>query len=192
MLYAPHRLLKPLIHIKKDKKVFIYLEKTYLCCNKSRVRFVYNKIKYLMFNKETEYALRSLVYIQRKNNEGHRPGIDEITEAIDAPRFYTAKILQNLVRQGFLLSQKGRGGGFFFDTDKAALPIRDVILSTEGDKVLCGCGFGMKHCDEDHPCALHNQYAPIRASINQLVSQTTIQSLAMGQQTSVYTKITHK
>lgn len=143
-----------------------------------------------MFNKETEYALRSLVYIQRQNNEGHRPGIDEITTAIDAPRFYTAKILQNLVRQGFVQSQKGKGGGFFFDADKPALVLRDVILSTEGDKVLNGCGFGLKRCDEEHPCALHNQYAPIRTSINQLVTQTTIQSLALEPTSPVHTKNT--
>lgn len=141
-----------------------------------------------MFNKETEYALRSLVYIQAQNNEGRRPGIDEITRAIDAPRFYTAKILQNLVRQGFVQSQKGKGGGFFFDGDKPALAMRDVILSTEGDNVLNGCGFGLKRCDEQHPCALHNQYAPIRASINQLVSQTTIQALALSPTYSVHTK----
>ena len=45
---AQRKLFKPLFLIKKDKKVFIYLEKMYLCCNKSRVRFVYNKIKLLL------------------------------------------------------------------------------------------------------------------------------------------------
>lgn len=133
-----------------------------------------------MFTKETEYALRSLVYIQAQNNEGRRPGIDEITRAIEAPRFYTAKILQNLVRQGFVRSQKGKGGGFFFDDDRPDVTLRDIILSTEGDKVLCGCSFGLKRCDDEHPCALHQQYAPIRALINQLVSGTTIQALAIS------------
>ncbi len=49
-----------------------------------------------MFNKETEYALRGLVYIQLQNSEGKRPGIAEIAVQIDAPHFYTAKILQSV------------------------------------------------------------------------------------------------
>ncbi|MBK7175047.1 MAG: Rrf2 family transcriptional regulator [Bacteroidales bacterium] len=75
-----------------------------------------------MFNKETEYALRGLVYIQMQNTDGKRPGIAEISEQIDAPYFYTAKILQRLVRQGFVKSQKGKGGGFY-------LIVNSLILS---------------------------------------------------------------
>ena len=131
-----------------------------------------------MFNKETEYALRSLVYIQFENSKGRRPGIAEIAREIDAPPFFTAKILQRLVRQRFLLSQKGRGGGFFFDGRKSALSIRDVIAAIQGEEIFTGCAFGMKFCDNENPCPLHSRYAPIREMINNMVSEETIQSLA--------------
>lgn len=131
-----------------------------------------------MFNKETEYALRALVYIQVENKKGRLAGIAEIAREIDAPRYFTAKILQRLARQGFVSSQKGRGGGFFFDPEKPAVPIRDVIIAVEGDELFKGCGFGLKFCDEENPCPLHNRYAPIRNRINRLTSGETIQSLA--------------
>ena len=131
-----------------------------------------------MFNKETEYALRALVYIQAENKKGRLAGIAEIAREIDAPRYFTAKILQRLARQGFVSSQKGRGGGFFFDPEKPAVPIRDVIIAVEGDELFKGCGFGLKFCDEENPCPLHNRYAPIRNRINRLTSGETIQSLA--------------
>lgn len=131
-----------------------------------------------MFNKETEYALRGLVYIQLKNFEGHRPGITEIAKEIEAPVFYTAKILQRLVRQGYISSLKGKGGGFYFDTIKPELSLRELINAIEGSKTFDGCGFGLKYCDGNNPCPLHNQYAPIRDAINTLVSTETIQSLA--------------
>ncbi len=44
-----------------------------------------------MFNKETEYALRSLVYIQAQNNIKRRPGIIEIAKEIDAHNFLRVK-----------------------------------------------------------------------------------------------------
>jgi Rrf2 family transcriptional regulator, iron-sulfur cluster assembly transcription factor len=133
-----------------------------------------------MFNKETEYALRGLVYVQVQNIKGFRPGIAEIAKEIDAPPFYTGKIMQRLVKQGFLMSLKGKRGGFLFDERKPDLPLKLVIQAIEGEKTYCGCGFGLKHCDENHPCPLHGQYAPIRDSIEKLVSLNTVQSLARG------------
>jgi len=131
-----------------------------------------------MFNKETEYALRGLVYIQSQNLKGRRPGIAEIAREIEAPPFFIAKILQRLVRQGFVESLKGKGGGFFFDPEKPDVPLKDLIMATEGSRLFTGCGFGLKHCDENNPCPLHEQYAPIRDALNKLVSEESIQSLA--------------
>ncbi len=131
-----------------------------------------------MFNKETEYALRSLVYIQSQNMKGERPGIAEIARAIDAPQFYIAKILQRLAKQGFVNSVKGKGGGFYFDDTKDDLHLKDIISSTEGSDLFTGCGFGLKQCDENHPCPIHHKYAPIREALSKLVSEETVQGLA--------------
>jgi Rrf2 family protein len=131
-----------------------------------------------MFSKETEYALRSLVYIQLQNDHNRRPGIEEIAEEIEAPKFYTAKILQRLVKYGVIHSIKGKGGGFYFEKNKTEIPLKELIRLTEGTRTLSGCGFGLKHCDAENPCPLHEHYAPIREAINKLVSTETIQSLA--------------
>jgi Rrf2 family protein len=131
-----------------------------------------------MFNKETEYALRSLVYIMFQNLKNRRPGSNEIAREIEAPLFYTAKILQRIVRHGFLESVKGKGGGFFFDEKKPDLPIIKLITATEGAVSFSGCGFGLKHCDRDNPCPLHEKYAPIREALNKMISEETVQSLA--------------
>jgi Rrf2 family protein len=131
-----------------------------------------------MFNKETEYALRGLVYIKLQNLKGRRPGTYEVAKEIEAPPFYTAKILQRLVRFGFLRSLKGKGGGFFFDPDKPDLPLIKLISATEGDRSFSGCGFGLKNCDSDNPCPLHEKYSVVRESINKLISDETVQNLA--------------
>ena len=138
-----------------------------------------------MFNKETQYALRGLVYIQMQNLKGCRPGIDEISREIEAPRFFTAKILQRLVRMGFVMSLKGKGGGFFFDKDRPELTIKELITSTSGDKLITSCGFGLKNCTPDNPCPMHDKYAPIRDAIDDLVTSETIKSLALRYKKSI-------
>jgi Rrf2 family protein len=131
-----------------------------------------------MFNKETEYALRGLVYISLQNMKGRRPGTTEVAKEIEAPPFFTAKILQRLVRSGFLRSLKGKGGGFFFDADKPNLQIKNLISGIEGERSYSGCSFGLKECDSENPCPLHEKYAPIKDAINKLLREETIQSLA--------------
>ena len=131
-----------------------------------------------MFKKETEYALRALVYIKLQNSRERRPGIAEIASEIETPQSFTAKILQRMVKQGFVESLKGINGGFFFDVKKEDLPLKKVIVSIEGDSLFNGCGFGLKQCDENNPCPLHFSYAPIRDAIDKLVSEETIQGLA--------------
>ena len=131
-----------------------------------------------MFNKETEYALRGLVYIQLQNTCGRRPGIAEIAREIDAPHFFTAKILQRMVKHGFVRSLKGKGGGFYFEKDKENLSVIEVISATEGNKIFSDCVFGLNHCDNGNPCPLHEKYAPIREAINKLAATETIMSLS--------------
>jgi Rrf2 family protein len=131
-----------------------------------------------LFKKETEYALRGLIYIQSKNTLGHRPGIAEIAEEIDAPQFYTAKILQRLVKQGFVESLKGKGGGFSFNANLPELTLKTIITAIEGDHLFTGCGIGLKECNSENPCPIHDQFAPIRESIEKLVREESIQSLA--------------
>jgi Rrf2 family protein len=137
-----------------------------------------------MFNKETEYAIRGLVYIKLQNMKKHRPGTAEISKEIDAPPFFTAKILQRLVRSGYLHSVKGKGGGFFFDEKDPELPLSELILATEGSSSISACGFGLKQCNEEDPCPLHEKYAPIREAISRLLSEETVTGLAQ----KVYSK----
>lgn len=132
-----------------------------------------------MFNKETEYAIRGLVYIQVQNSVGRRPGIAEIAEEIAAPHFYTGKILQRLVKLGFVESLKGKGGGFGFNPQKPELSLKTVVTAIEGTQLFEGCGIGLKECNHEKPCPIHNKFAPIRDSLEELVSEETIQSLAI-------------
>lgn len=138
-----------------------------------------------MFKKETEYALRGLVYIQHQNLKGKRPGITEIASKIGTPHSFTAKIFQRLVRYGFVESMKGKNGGFFFNSKKPELTIKSVIFTIEGDRTFSGCGMGLKKCDEDCPCPLHESYSPIREATEKLVSEKTIQGLANKKGTGI-------
>ncbi|MEZ5149111.1 MAG: Rrf2 family transcriptional regulator [Bacteroidales bacterium] len=131
-----------------------------------------------MLSKSTEYAIRALVYIQLQNWKGHRPGVSEIAQEIEAPVAYSAKIFQTLTKHKLLESMKGRGGGFFFDKNQSHLTIFDVINVMEGDGVFHKCGFGLKNCNSKNPCPFHNEYITVREGFYNLVKNETIQTLS--------------
>jgi Rrf2 family protein len=131
-----------------------------------------------MLGKTTEYAIRALVYIYIQNQKGKRPGYKEIAKEIDSPEQFTAKVLQNLARVQMVSSMKGRGGGFYFEESKSTLSLYEVIKVVEGEKVFSKCGFGLKECDCDSPCPMHEDYFPVREGFHQLATNATIQSLA--------------
>jgi Rrf2 family protein len=131
-----------------------------------------------MLGKTTEYAIRALVYVYIQNQKGRRPGYKEIAKEIDSPEQFTAKVLQNLAREGLVSSMKGRGGGFFFEDSLATLSLYEVIRVVEGEKFFSKCGFGLNSCDCENPCPLHDDYLPVREGFENLVKNSTIQSLA--------------
>ena len=131
-----------------------------------------------MLAKSTEYAIRALVFVQLRNWEGKRPGVVEIAKEIEAPPAFSAKILQTLTRHRLLDSAKGRGGGFFFNDEQKKLTLYQVIHVMEGDACFHRCGFGLKSCNNDNPCPLHEQYKEVRDKFFDIVQEETIQSLS--------------
>lgn len=131
-----------------------------------------------MLGKTTEYAIRALVYVYIQNIKGKRPGYKEIAKMIDSPEQFTAKVLQNLTRAELVSSMKGRGGGFFFNEPANPITLFKVIEAIEGKAYFSKCGFGLKRCDVNNPCPLHDDYAPVRESFFRIVNEKTIQSLA--------------
>lgn len=119
-----------------------------------------------------------MVFIQLQNWKNLRPGVTEIAKEIEAPAAFTAKILHTLTTRRLLQSMKGRGGGFFFPDFQSNLSLYDLIMVMEGDSLFTRCGFGLKHCNDAHPCPVHKEYAVIRDSLLKLARSESVASLA--------------
>ena len=131
-----------------------------------------------MLSKTAEYAIRALVYIQLQNWEEKRPGFKEIAKNIESPEHFTAKILQILTRFELIKSCKGRNGGFFFDPENEDLQLHRIIVAIDGEKTFNRCSFGLKSCDADNRCPLHDDFSELRDNFADLVKLRTIQTLA--------------
>lgn len=132
-----------------------------------------------MFSKATEYALRATIYIAQKGTEEKKLGLPEIAKAIDSPRSFTAKILQQLTGNiNIISSTRGPNGGFYITEAAKKLPIRAILTAMGEDEMLETCIMGLTKCSEKKPCPMHARYKPIKADLLHLFGSMTIQTMA--------------
>ena len=127
-----------------------------------------------LFSKTCEYAIKAVLFIAHKTPPGHRVGIKEISNGIDSPEHFLAKILQDLSRKGIVQSIKGPNGGFYLEKENLNKPLSDVVEAVDGNGIFTGCGLGLKHCSEINPCPLHDDFKAIRNQIHHLLKTTSI------------------
>lgn len=132
-----------------------------------------------MFSKTCEYGIRAVIYIFSQNSKGKKLGIKDICKEIDAPEFFTAKILQSLAKQGVISSSKGPNGGFFMEKEQESLTLLDLVIAIDGDQLFKGCGLGLKQCSELSPCPIHNDFKGIREQLERMLRNKKIADLAL-------------
>jgi len=134
-----------------------------------------------MFSKACEYGIRATIYIAMQSLEGNRVNLKEIAAAIDSPVAFTAKILQQLVKNNIVESVKGAQGGFQIERSRIdSIKLNQVVFAIDGDKIFKGCALGLSECDESLPCPVHFKFKEIRDKLEQMTKETGIYELATG------------
>ena len=77
----------------------------------------------------TDYSLRVLIFLGQNNDR--RVTINQISETYGISKNHLMKVVSNLTRQKFVLSQRGPGGGIQLNRSPAEINLGEVIGSTE-------------------------------------------------------------
>lgn len=134
-----------------------------------------------MFSKACEYGIRATLHIAQQSEKGNRVGLKNIAESIDSPVAFTAKILQQLAREGIVSSLKGPSGGFQMTTQQLNdAKLSQIVAAIDGDQIYNGCGLGLKACNELKPCPVHDQFKLVRDELKYMLETTSIRELANG------------
>lgn len=133
-----------------------------------------------MFSKACEYGIRASIFIAKNSYEGHRVSPKEISEEINSPQAFTAKILQALVRNNIIKSVRGAHGGFEIKKEQiASIKLSQIVEAIDGDFVYSGCGLGLSKCNESHPCPVHDKFKTIRDGLKHMLENTNLEELAL-------------
>ena len=129
----------------------------------------------MLITRETDYAVRCVLYLAEK--QGQRTVVSEIARQMHIPKHYLAKILQRLVREGYVESIRGINGGYSLLRSPTQISLLDIIATIQGTAPVNVCAIDRRRCQLSASCAVHPVWVDIRRNLEKRLRQETISKL---------------
>jgi len=131
----------------------------------------------LKLTKKADYGLISLKHIAVFGKD--RPAsTKEMSEAYGIPVPILSKVLQRLVREGFLVSEQGVNGGYRLARDPSRITALEVIRAIDGPILLTNCFSGDSECEITDCCNVREPLRKVHERIQQVLESITIADLS--------------
>jgi Rrf2 family protein len=130
----------------------------------------------MIYSHACAYAIRAMSRLAALEPEGYVL-LDHICEGTDLPKDFLAKVFQQLVRHGLLISAKGRGGGFALSRSASRITLYEIVAAIDGVEGLNRCVVGMGQCNESQPCPQHEPWAAVRKQLRDFMLKTTLANM---------------
>src|SRR6266576_2534036 len=119
----------------------------------------------------TDYALRTLLYLAHRDEQA---SVDEIARAYGISKDHLFKVVQELVRFGYVTSKSGRHGGVKLRRDPAEIRVDKVVADFEGRHGVLACVEDPTVCNLEPGCMLRIQLMRAEAAFYDTLAQMTI------------------
>lgn len=126
----------------------------------------------LKLTKKADYGLIALKHLAESDSRS--ANAKEIAEAYHLPHEALAKILQRLVKTGFLISQQGTNGGYTLARNAAQISALEVIQAIDGEVFLTSCSTASKGCVQHENCSVREPLQKVNHSIRGLLARIKI------------------
>lgn len=124
----------------------------------------------------SQYAIRILSYIANKN-EKQLFSAKELSDVLSIPYKFLTKIMTKLVKEDFIVSIRGREGGYKLSRPANQISVMDVLNQFNEFVQQKKCLLGIGMCDNNNKCGLHDQWIKPKQMIQEMFENTTLDSL---------------
>ncbi|MDF1882736.1 Rrf2 family transcriptional regulator [Sulfurimonas sp. SAG-AH-194-C21] len=129
----------------------------------------------MQLNNTTQYAIRMLNYMANSHKSLHRA--KELSEKLEIPYKFLTKIMTELVKADFIVSIRGREGGYTLAKPASEIMILD-ILNQFGELIQQNeCVLGIGTCDSEKKCSLHDQWVAPKEMMIKMFAETSLENL---------------
>jgi len=130
----------------------------------------------MQLNDTTKYAVRILNYLANESDD-KLVSAKTLSEKLNIPYKFLTKIMTNLVKEEFIVSIRGREGGFELARAANEINIGQVLDVISGSLEDNACILGIGQCGDKKKCAMHDQWLKPKIMIRKMFEKTTLDML---------------
>jgi Rrf2 family protein len=131
-----------------------------------------------MLSQKTRYTIRALQYLADNWRQGS-VRLDAVAAAQNIPRKFLTVILSEMVREGLVISHRGREGGYELALAPVDVRYGDIIRLTRGSLALVPCAArnAHEHCNNCLPeaeCRLRGLMLTLRDEMAAMLDRVSL------------------
>lgn len=137
----------------------------------------------MLYSKYCEYVIKALSYLALYGKPDKYIMVREISEKTNIPYHFLSKIFQDIATTNWVISKKGKSGGFVLSTNPRKLTLLEIIKWSDGIHNFNTCILGGRACSsDDYKCTLHNKCSDLRNRITEFFENMTISDVSKIEQ----------
>jgi Rrf2 family protein len=130
----------------------------------------------LQLTRGSEYAIRAMMYLAARP-AGEVSSLRDVGREQNIPESFLAKIFQNLVHSGLVISQRGARGGFALARPGSQITVAQVVQAIDGPVSLNGCVLWPETCERSQSCAMHRVWICAQERMMDVLNDVTFAEL---------------
>jgi len=130
--------------------------------------------KLIHLSEAASLGIHAMVLIAQQNNHVK---VNDLAEQIGASRNHLAKVLQQVVKFGYLKSVRGPGGGFMLNKSAGQISILDIYEAIEGRIEMPDCPLDRPLCPFNM-CLMSNLLSDVTKTVREYFQNSTLEKFA--------------
>jgi len=127
----------------------------------------------------SRYALRAMLFMATQPAEGAPVPMTRIAAGANVPRKFLELILADLREAGFLISTRGKMGGYRLSRPKHLISLGEIVRVIEGPLALVPCVSRTAYrpcgdCKDEATCAIRLAMARVRDETARILDGTSL------------------
>ncbi|MEW5981545.1 MAG: Rrf2 family transcriptional regulator [Acidobacteriota bacterium] len=130
----------------------------------------------MQLTRAADFGVRAMVHLASLE-PGTRVPLGALSAAADVSPAFLSKVLQRLVRAGYVSSRRGRTGGFALVPREISLTLLDIISALDGLPPLNDCLKTEDACLRRTWCGVYPVWQQAQAQLRALMAAASLDSL---------------
>lgn len=132
-----------------------------------------------MLTQRSRYALRAMLFFAEQPLDGSPVPMNRVAAEANVPRKFLELILADLREAGFLVSTRGKMGGYRLTRSAEQISLGEIIRVIEGPLALVPCVSRTAYrpcndCKDEAACAIRKAMARVRDETARILDGTSL------------------